>query len=48
MKSENMIIRMNPILKQQAREEAEKEGKSLSEWVTDLIKLEIARKKESQ
>ena len=44
MKTENLMIRITPTLKEQAKEQAETEGKSLSEWVTDLIKLEIAKK----
>ena len=48
MKSENLIIRISPQLKEQARAQAEKEGKTMSEWVTDLIKLEIAKKEEGR
>lgn len=48
MKTENLMIRINPLLKEQAKAQAEAEGKSLSEWVTDLIKLEIAKKEGSR
>lgn len=44
MKSENLMIRISPQLKEQARKQAEAEGKTLSEWVTDLIKLELAKR----
>lgn len=48
MKTENLMIRINPLLKEQARRAAEREGKTMSEWVTDLIKLEIAKQKGSR
>ena len=44
MKTDTLILRINPQLKERARASAEKEGKSLSEWVTDLIKIEIAKR----
>lgn len=44
MKTENLMIRITPMLKEQARKQAEVEGKTLSEWVTDLIKLELAKR----
>ena len=44
MKTENLMIRISPQLKKQARKQAEAEGKTLSEWVTDLIKLELAKR----
>lgn len=43
MKTEKIEVRISPQLKEQAKDQAEKEGKSLSEWVTDLIKIEIAK-----
>jgi predicted HicB family RNase H-like nuclease len=45
MKSEYLHIRINPILKEEATEAASSEGKTLSEWVTDLIKLAVETKK---
>ena len=45
MKTEHLMIRISPHLKEQARRQAEQEGKTLSEWVTDLIKLELTKKK---
>jgi predicted HicB family RNase H-like nuclease len=47
MKSENLIIRITPMLKEQARALAAAEGKGLSEWLTDLIKAELRRKEET-
>lgn len=44
MKTETLIIRISPTLKEQAKRQAEEDGKTLSEWLTDLIKIEIARK----
>lgn len=44
MKSDNLIIRISPQLKEQVKAQAEQEGKTLSEWVTDLIKIEIAKR----
>jgi len=44
MKTENLMIRINPILKEKLREAAEKEGKTISEYVLDLVKIELARK----
>lgn len=44
MKTEHLQIRITSQLKEKARELANKEGKGLSEWVIDLIKLEIAEK----
>ena len=44
MKSEHLILRISPALKEKAKEQAAKEDKSLSEWVTDLIKIELAKK----
>lgn len=41
MKSENLIIRISPSLKEKARQAAEAEDKSMSEWLTDLIKMEV-------
>lgn len=43
MKTENLMIRITPQLKEQAKKQAEKEGKTLSEWVTDLIKMELRK-----
>lgn len=48
MKTENLMIRINPLLKEQARKAAEREGKTMSEWVTDLIKLELSKQKGSR
>ena len=47
MKSEYLHIRINPVLKEEAATVSASEGKTLSEWVTDLIKLavESTRKK---
>ena len=45
MKTEYLMIRISPQLKEQAKRQAEAEYKTLSEWVTDLIKLELAKKK---
>ena len=47
MKTEYLHIRITPVLKEQAAAAASSEGKTLSEWVTDLIKLavEAAKKK---
>jgi len=44
MKTEQLQIRINPQLKEQARQQAAREGKSISEFVTDLIKIELIRK----
>lgn len=41
MKSEYLHIRINPILKEAATAAASSEGKTLSEWVTDIIKLAV-------
>ena len=43
MKTEYLHIRVSPQLKEQAKEAAKKEGKGLSEWVLDLIKIRIAK-----
>lgn len=49
MKTEYLHIRINPILKEAATAAASSEGKTLSEWVTDLIKLAVeAAKKEGK
>lgn len=44
MKSDNLMIRISPALKAKAKEQAAKEEKTLSEWVLDLIKIELAKK----
>lgn len=44
MKTDNLIIRISPQLKDKIRETAEKDGKTVSEWVTDLIKIELAKR----
>lgn len=41
MKSEYLHVRINPVLKEAAAMVAASEGKTLSEWVTDLIKLAV-------
>ena len=46
MKTEYLHIRINPNLKEELAKVSEEEGKSISEWVTDLIKIELAKKKE--
>ena len=38
------MIRINPSLKERIKAAAEAEGKTMSEWVTDLVKIEIAKK----
>ena len=48
MKSDTMIMRINPNLKQRLKEEAERDSKSMAEWVTDLIKIEIAKREENR
>ena len=48
VKSDSLIIRINPQLKEKARRQAEKEEKTLSEWVTDLIKFELIKQKKGQ
>lgn len=44
MKTENIMVRISPQLKQQAKAQAEQEGKTLSEYILDLVKADIQRK----
>lgn len=44
MKNENIVIRVSEELKNRAKQEAEREGKSLSEYILDLIKFDLAKK----
>ena len=49
MKNDYLHIRINEKLKNAAQEAAAAEDKTLSEWVTDLIKLAVeAAKKEGK
>ena len=41
MKTEQLQIRISPELKEQLKKTATKEGQTVSEWLTDLIKKEI-------
>lgn len=41
MKTENLIIRIDPDLKRRLRELAEEKNQTVSELVTDLIKKEL-------
>lgn len=44
IKTENIIIRVSEELKNRAKQEAEREGKSLSEYILDLVKIDLAKK----
>lgn len=45
MKSEYLHIRISAELKEAAKKEAERRGLVMSEWVLDLIKAELIRRK---
>lgn len=44
MKTEWVQIRINEVLKARIKQEAEREGKSISEYILDLVKADIAKK----
>lgn len=44
MKTEDLHIRINEVLKERIKQEAEREGKSISEYILDLVKADIAKK----
>lgn len=46
MKDKDIRIRVNEKLKEKIIKKSESEGKSLSEYVLDLVKLDINKKEE--
>ena len=44
VKTDSLIMRISPELKEQIKQHAAEDRKTVSEWITDLIKLEIADK----
>ncbi len=43
MKEDNILLRIEPGLKKKAKELADNEGRTLSNWIRQLIKLEVER-----